>query len=152
MSKIIDLRAAAQNAVPEQWRGDPAKINLAHVVGKKHAQQEARRVRQVASAVPLVREDLYAEMRRINGASINTEAAISAELTDDEFERGMRALDRGDNNILKIQASHTRRRAESRAKYDIEIEQCNQLLAEIGRELHRLRDIVLRIKDIELSA
>lgn len=152
MNKTIELRQALINAVPEQWRGDPAKIDLAHVVGKKHAQQEARRVRQVASAVRLVREDLFAEMRRINGASINEEAAISAEITDDEFERGMRALDRGDNSILKIQASHTRRRAESRAKYDIEIEQCNQLLAEINRELHRLREIVLRIKDIEIAA
>lgn len=152
MSKIIELRAALQNAVPDQWRGDPAKIDLTHVVGKKHAQQEARRVRQVASAVRLVREDLYAEMRRINGAAINEGFAISEELTDDEFERGMRALNRGDDSILKIQASQTKRRAESRAKHDAEIEHCNRLLAEINRELHRLRDIVLRIKDIELAS
>jgi hypothetical protein len=152
MKSVGMLRSDVASAVPPQYRGDPQAVDLSHLRTKKQAQQEARKVRQVASAVRLVRDDLYAEMRRINGAAINAGFEVSKTISDDDFENGMRAFESGgDASILQRIENQkaARRRIDSAA--DAAIEPCNQLLAEIGKELHRLRDIVIRIKDIELA-
>ena len=143
MSTINDLRAALSAAVPEQWKGDPRSISLAYIDSAKRAQQEGRKVRQAASAVRLVRESLHAEMRRINRACIDEQAAIGSSIPRQEFDEGMRAyLKRDDESMLRRQDEQNRRRDEARKRCDTAIEPCNALLADIG----------ILIKEIEISA
>jgi hypothetical protein len=153
MSTLNDLRAELSAAVPEQWHGDPRKISLAYINNAKRAQQEARKVRQVASAVRLVRESLHTEMRRINRACIDELNELSAPIPDREFDEGLQAyLKRDDESMLRRHEEQNRRRDEARKRCDAAIEPCNALLADIERELHRLRDIGILIKEIEISA
>jgi hypothetical protein len=147
------LRAALSAAVPEQWKGDPRTISLAYIDSAKRAQQEGRKVRQAASAVRIVRESLHAEMRRINRACIDEQAAIGSSIPWQEFDDGMHAyLKHGDESILRRQEEQSRQRDKARRQCDAAIEPCNALLADIQRELHRLRDIGILIKEIEISA
>lgn len=65
----------------------------------------------------------------------------------------MRAyLKHSNKSVLRRQDEQNRRRDEARKRRDAAIEPCNALLADIERELHRLRDIGILIKEIEISA
>ena len=139
--------------MPEQRKGDPRTISLAYIDSAKRAQQEGRKVRQAASAVRIVRESLHAEMRRINRVCIDELNELSAPIPDREFDEGLQAyLKRDDKSMLRRYEERSRQQNEARRRCDAAIEPCNALLADIQRELHRLRDIGILIKEIEISA